>query len=103
MAQVAKRLIDAHRSENGFRNLFGDRLGTVSVTTFNGENIFGSNSTSPTYTAEDRRAAISLRSRLIENYPDVMRTDNVGQRPNDAIFLQRLQSCSEQHDQMAVR
>ena len=47
IAQVAMWVIDAFRSENGLRNLFGDRLGTVSVTTFNGENIFGSNSTSP--------------------------------------------------------
>jgi hypothetical protein len=27
-----------------------------------------------------------MRTTLVEKYPDVMRTDNIGGRPNDALF-----------------
>jgi hypothetical protein len=85
-AQLAKRVIQAYRSENGLWDLFGHKDGTVAVTTINGSDIFGSNSNSPTYTNADRAEAEGLRNNLIENYPDILDADNVGRRPNDALF-----------------
>ena len=85
-AEAAKRAIEAFRKDKGLLDLFGSRIGTVTYTEFNGENIFGSNSSSPTYSRGDRDAAVSLRDRLLEKYPDVMNAEHVGQRPNDALF-----------------
>ena len=79
-------LIDAYRAENGPWDLFGYRRGTVTVTTFNGKYIFGSNSDLPTYTRADRALAEGVRRVLIRKYPEVMKTDNIGQKPNDALF-----------------
>lgn len=84
--ELADRLISAYRSENGLWDLFGRKDGTVTVTTFNGSDIFGSNSGSPTYTSIDRGAAEQLRDTLIAKYPDAMDAENVGRRPNDALF-----------------
>jgi hypothetical protein len=85
-AQLAKRLIEAYRSDHGLTDLFGRREGTVTVTTIHGKNIFGSNSTSPTYSSQDRLAATRMRDILVQKYPDVMSTDNIGRMPNDALF-----------------
>jgi hypothetical protein len=85
-AEVAKRAIEAYRKGNGLWDLFGSRIGTVTYTEFNGEKIFGSNSTSPTYSRSDRDAAISLRGTLLEKYPNVMNSNDIGRRPNDALF-----------------
>jgi hypothetical protein len=85
-AEVAKRAIEAYRKGNGLWDLFGSRIGTVSYTEFNGEKIFGSNSTSATYMRRDRNEAISLRNTLLEKYPEVMNTSEIGRRPNDALF-----------------
>ncbi len=79
-------LIDAYRSEKGLWDLFGHRRGTVTVTTFNGKYIFGSNSNSPTYTRSDQALAEGVRRALIQKYPDVMKSDNIGEKPNDALF-----------------
>lgn len=84
--EVAKRLIEAYRSQSGQGDLFGRLEGTVAVTTMDGKDIFGSNSASLTYRAVDREAALRLRDALIEKYPDLMDTQNVGRRPNDAVF-----------------
>jgi hypothetical protein len=85
-AEMAKRAIEAFRSENGLWDLFGHKDGTVAVTTIGEKEIFGSNSTSPRYSNEDQISAEAMRGTLIQNYPEAMSTDNVGQRPNDAIF-----------------
>jgi hypothetical protein len=79
-------LIDAYRSEKGLWDLFGHRHGTVTVTTINGKYIFGSNSNSPTYTRNDQALAEGVRRALIQKYPDVMKSDNIGEKPNDALF-----------------
>jgi hypothetical protein len=84
--EVAKRLIDAFRSENGLRDLFKSPIGTVSVTEIDGKHIFGSNSGAPSYLDKDFREAVAVRDRLIAKYPSIMQTENVGQKPNDAIF-----------------
>jgi type II secretory pathway pseudopilin PulG len=86
LAEMARRAIEAYRSENGLRDLFGRHDGTVSYTTINGKDIFGSNSTSPTYEASDRAAADSMRDILINNYPEVVNSENIGRMPNNALY-----------------
>jgi deoxycytidylate deaminase len=66
--------------------LFGQKDGTVAVTTLNDKDIYGVNSNSPTYTSTDRQAAEQIRDVLVQKYPETMTTDNLGQRPNDALF-----------------
>jgi hypothetical protein len=85
----AKRLIDAYREKNDPRDLFGrirKRVGTVTTTVIDDTRYWGINSTARTFTSADRRRAGELRDKLIEKYPDIMRTDNIGQKPNDAVF-----------------
>jgi hypothetical protein len=84
--RLAERMIQAHRSENGLWDLFGRKDGTVTVTTINGSNIFGSNSSSPTYSRADRVEAERFRDILIDKYSGVMKSDKVGEKPNDAMF-----------------
>ena len=86
MIELARRVIDAYRSENGLWDLFGHRRGAVTFIDIDGKKIFGSNSKSPTYTSADRAAAEKLRASLVEKYPDVFARSHVGQMPNDALF-----------------
>jgi hypothetical protein len=86
MARAAEKVVQLYRSENLLLDLFGQRDGAVALTTFDDKNIFGSNSTSPTYTDADREAAKDLRDKLVAKYPDAMRADNVGYTPNNALF-----------------
>jgi hypothetical protein len=67
-------------------DLFGQKDGAVALTTLDDKNIFGSNSSSPTYSDADDKAAKELRDRLVAKYPDAMRADNVGYTPNNALF-----------------
>jgi hypothetical protein len=85
LGEVAAKLIRAYRSENGLRDLFGRDRGVVTVTTIDGVEIFGSNSSSPTYTRADFVAADQLRSRLLENYAEVFGKSNIGQMPNNVV------------------
>lgn len=85
LGEIAGKLIRAYRSENGLRDLFGIDRGVVTVTTMDGVDIFGSNSSSPTYTREDVAAATQLRDRLVEKYPDVFKTEGIARLPNNAV------------------
>jgi len=60
--------------------------GTVAYAEIDGQAIFGVNSDAPGYTARDEVMARDMRARLIERYPDVMATGNIGRKPNDALF-----------------
>ncbi|MEQ1672033.1 MAG: deaminase [Hyphomicrobium sp.] len=60
--------------------------GTVARTDVDGKAIYGVNSNALTYVVGDRLDAMYLRDRMIDKYPDVMNTENVGQMPNNAIF-----------------
>lgn len=86
MAKAADKIVQLYRSENLLLDLFGQKDGAVALTTIDDKDIFGSNSTSPTYTAADRDAANGLRDKLLAKYPDAMRADNVGHTPNNALF-----------------
>jgi len=83
--------INAYRTLANTNDLFGREVwsrdkGTVSVTEFNGAPIFGVNREAPTYTSTDLAAALSMRDTLIQKYPDAMRTENIGWKPNDFVF-----------------
>jgi hypothetical protein len=79
-------IFEAYRNRELLYDLFRNPIGTVARTKINGEEVFGVNSDSPAYTSADDRAARRLRSTLIDNYPHVMQTRNIGQYPNDAVF-----------------
>jgi hypothetical protein len=84
--ELAKGVIEAHRSENGLWDLFGHKRGAVTVTTVDGTDIFGSNSGSPTYTASDFAAVVRLRDKLAEKYPKELSAKNIGLMPHNALF-----------------
>jgi len=86
--ELARRGIKLHRLENWPPDLFGELRdrNVVTVTTIDGKNIFGSNSRSPTYKAIDFAAARRMRDILLEKYPDLMNSENIGQMPNNALF-----------------
>lgn len=60
--------------------------GTVAYTEVDGQAVFGVNANAQGYTARDEAMARDMRQRLIERYPDVMATGNIGHKPNDALF-----------------
>ena len=60
--------------------------GTVAFTEVDGQAVFGVNANAQGYTARDEAMARDMRQRLIERYPDLMATGNIGQKPNDALF-----------------
>ena len=60
--------------------------GTVAHTEVDGRAVFGVNSDAPGYTARDEAMARDMRTRLIERYPEVMATGNIGHQPNNALF-----------------
>jgi hypothetical protein len=86
LAETARKLIEAYRSENGLWDLFGSKTGAVTVTNLDGVDIFGSNSSSPTYQTIDRKEADDMRSRLLTKYPDLVRSDNIGKMPANAVY-----------------
>jgi 3D (Asp-Asp-Asp) domain-containing protein len=48
--------------------------------------FIGVNSGAPGYTEADRTAADQMRERLIAKHPEIMKSGNVGQKPNDALY-----------------
>jgi hypothetical protein len=62
--------------------------GTIAVGTIDNDDrtIIGVNSRAPGYTREDRAAADVMRENLLNSDPDVMRTNNIGLMPNNAIY-----------------
>ncbi len=98
-------LIELYRALNAERGLVekeGKRpRTTVAVTTINGEDVYGINSRyvggpgyriypemDPkyrTYTETDKVAALHYRQILIDKYPEIMRVDNIGLMPNNAL------------------
>ncbi len=75
---------------DAYRNNFDVPIGkdTIAVGTIDNDTriIIGVNSRAPGYTNEDRAAANAMRDNLIIADPDVMRWDNTGYKPNDAIY-----------------
>ena len=75
---------------DAYRNNFDVPAGndTIAVGTIDNDarTIVGVNSRAPGYTAEDRAAANAMRDTLVISDPDVMRSDNMGYKPNDAVY-----------------
>jgi hypothetical protein len=83
---AAMLAIEAYRSKHGLWDLFKHKIGTVTWIRLNGKDIFGSNSSSPTYTSVDRAAAFTMRDVLLRKYPELSNADNIGQMPINALF-----------------
>ncbi|MEQ1713480.1 MAG: hypothetical protein ABL908_19070, partial [Hyphomicrobium sp.] len=84
-------VISSYRTITGMPDIRGgiaDRRtdGTVALTEIDGVPVFGVNSDAPGYTTGDEAMAREMRSRLIERYPAMMATGNIGWKPNDALF-----------------
>jgi hypothetical protein len=83
-----------HRAEYNSLDMLGDPIlrdgkGTISISVFNGRVYYGASSDiriPELYTEVDRARATLKRNIMVEKYPDVMNTRNVGQIPNDALF-----------------
>jgi hypothetical protein len=84
--QRARRLIDAFRSENMLQDLFGRRVGAVTMTEIDGKVIFGSNSSLPGYKSIDQAEADNLRAILLQKYPEFAKLPNIGEMPLDALY-----------------
>jgi hypothetical protein len=83
--------IDAYRTINNMPDLFGrpawpQDKGTVAAGEIDGRLYFGINEDAPGYTDADWNRATQARNDLITKYPKTMKTDNIGQMPNDALF-----------------
>ena len=90
LMEVLVALIRDHRNENADPDLFGHRKdmedGAVASAILDGKALIGVNRYFPSYTTDDYRVAIQLRRYLINRYPGVMDTKNIGRMPNDAVF-----------------
>ncbi len=82
--------IAEHLLKNFWPDLFGNDQETddsvIAATTINGKVILGGNSHYRDYAIVDRVGADALRTDLIKHRPEIMKTDNVGRKPNDAIY-----------------
>jgi hypothetical protein len=82
-------LLLKYRKENPPPDLFndGDDSGsTVAITMMDGEEVVGLNSKHHDYTDVDRANSKRYRAVLIRKYPYILRTNNIGQMPNDGLF-----------------
>lgn len=84
--EIARRLIDVFRRENGQLELFGDRRGAVTVTTIDGRQIYGSNPNLGEWRSIDRSEADRLRAIVVQKHPELADPDNIGRRPLNAFY-----------------
>ncbi len=84
--EIARRLIDVFRRENGQLELFGDRRGAVTVTTIDGRQIYGSNPNLGEWRSIDRSEADRLRATVVQKHPELADPDNIGRRPLNAFY-----------------
>jgi hypothetical protein len=83
--------LDTFRRDAGMPLLDGEPAtkasdGTVARAVIDGVARFGVNSKAPNYTLWDFFGAKAMRGLLIQDFPDVMSTDNTGWKPNDSLF-----------------
>jgi hypothetical protein len=84
--EAALQAIKRFRSDNVLRDLLGKDQGTVATVTLGDTPIFGTSSGTPDFDEGDRAIAEEMRDLLVQKYPEVMKRDNLGQKPNDALF-----------------
>jgi hypothetical protein len=84
---LARKVIDAVRRELMSRDLFGEHDDiTVSVSTIDGRDIYGTNSGSADWRAIDYAEARRLRAVLVQKYPHSAGGRALGQMPLNALF-----------------
>lgn len=88
--QPAEDLAAAYRQQHGL-DLLGEPVwsreqNTVALCKVDGIPFVGVNSGAFTYGSTDQSAGESLRQTLLDAYPDLMSTGNIGRFPNDALF-----------------
>lgn len=81
--EIAKRAIEAFRSEKGLYDLFRNKTGVVTYAEIDGKQYFGTNSRSLLFDSLDRADTVRLRDRLLSIYPD--RFDSFG-APTNALY-----------------
>lgn len=84
--EIASRLIDTFRRQNGQLELFGHRRGAVAVATIDGHNIYGSNPDLGEWRTIDRNEANRLRAAILQKHPKLGNPDNIGRRPLNALY-----------------
>lgn len=84
--QAIQTLREGYGTDLLGRPLLGD-TDTVAHGVMDGQSFMGVNSGAIVeYSPQDLNDAKRVRRPLIEKYPKIMSTDNVGRRPNDALF-----------------
>jgi hypothetical protein len=91
--EIARRLIDVFRRENGQLELFGDRRGAVTVTTIDGRQIYGSNPDLGAWRSIDRTEADRLRAIIVQKHPELADPDNIDVSHSTHSTMRR-QMCS---------
>jgi hypothetical protein len=79
-------IFEALRKRELLNDLFGEKLGVVARLELNGQEVWGVNSDSWGFRSGDDSRARQLRSLLMDKYPTVMKLENIGEHPNDALF-----------------
>lgn len=83
--------INSYRIYNNRTDLFGRPVwpmdkGTVAVARIEGDVYFGVNSHAPGYSNADWNLAAGLRDQMAVEHPELIRGENTGSRPLDAVF-----------------
>lgn len=85
--EVAKRAIEAFRSENGLHDLFHHKIGVVTYAEVDGKQYFGTNSRSFLFDRADRADTEQLRDILLTKYPERFDLDdNISGAPKNALY-----------------
>jgi hypothetical protein len=84
LSQIGKRAIEAYRSENLLYGLFDNKRGSVSLTTIDGKDIFGTNRGSQLWDRSDEQDWRRLRDIIAEKYPELAK-ENLGELPLNAL------------------
>lgn len=84
--QAIKWFLKSKRVPDMFGNDPVTDNATGAAMVVNGKMEFGVNSGHHNYDHEDRKDAEDKRDNLIRKRPDIMRLDNIGKTPNDALF-----------------
>lgn len=90
VVEVLRLAIETLSKENLLRNLFGETIPVIAVTSLDDRQVFGLNSDisdfSSLYTDKDRALADQFRDSMVVKYPDDMSRGNIGWVPNDALY-----------------
>ncbi len=90
VVEVLRLAVETFSKENLLRNLFGETVPVVAVTSLDDRHVFELNSDisdfSSLYTDKDRALADQFRDSMVVKYPDDMSRGNIGWAPNDALY-----------------